>query len=201
MSRLPRIIRIQAAVRETRECESEDKDRECRAIRLRYRVELDDDWEALGAFPFGADQVGNYPGDEGYWGPLQASSPDQQGDAAILDEDVIDIDPPNLYGPAVDPTSDEILADRQLTSPDLRHQVERVILRLLSRGEAETEAIATELGMSVRTLSRRLGEARTTFAKILDELRHDMALKYLRDACLQALDQDHSGRVADQATS
>jgi AraC-like DNA-binding protein len=79
---------------------------------------------------------------------------------------------------------DEILADREKKSPDLRHQVERVIVRLLSRGEAETTKVASELGMSVRTLARRLSESGTSFGKILDELRHDLALKYLRDATL-----------------
>jgi AraC-like DNA-binding protein len=79
---------------------------------------------------------------------------------------------------------DEILAKRKRTSPDLRHRVERVMVKLLSRGEAQTERVANELGMSVRTLARRLSESGTTFAKILDALRHDMALKYLQDPAL-----------------
>jgi AraC-like DNA-binding protein len=79
---------------------------------------------------------------------------------------------------------DEILGDREKTSPDLRHRVERVVARLLSRGEAETVRVAGELGMSVRTLARRLSESGTTFAKIVEEFRRDMALSYLRDASL-----------------
>jgi hypothetical protein len=46
----------------------------------------------------------------------------------------------------------EILASREDGSPDLRHRVERIIAKLLCRGEAETEAVAHELGMSIRTL-------------------------------------------------
>ena len=76
---------------------------------------------------------------------------------------------------------EEILANREDTSPDLRHRVERIIAKLLCRGEAGTEAVAHELGMSVRTLARRLGELRESFGQILDELRHDLALRYLRD--------------------
>jgi len=76
---------------------------------------------------------------------------------------------------------EEILASREDGSPDLRHRVERIIAKLLCRGEAETEAVAHELGMSVRTLARRLGELGVSFAQILDELRHDLALRYLRD--------------------
>jgi AraC-like DNA-binding protein len=79
---------------------------------------------------------------------------------------------------------DEILAGRADKSPDLRHQVERIVTRLLSRGEAETQAVADELGMSVRTLARRLSEQGLTFAQILNELRHDLAKRYLRDASL-----------------
>ena len=41
--------------------------------------------------------------------------------------------------------------------------------------------VAHELGMSVRTLARRLGDLGVSFAQILDELRHDLALRYLRD--------------------
>jgi len=76
---------------------------------------------------------------------------------------------------------EEILASREDRSPDLRHQVERIIAKLLCRGEAETEEVAHELGMSVRTLARRLGQPGVSFGQILDELRHDLALRYLRD--------------------
>jgi AraC-like DNA-binding protein len=76
---------------------------------------------------------------------------------------------------------EEILASREDSSPDLRHRVERIIARLLCRGEAETGAVAHELGMSVRTLARRLGDLGVSFGQILDELRHDLAVRYLRD--------------------
>ena len=76
---------------------------------------------------------------------------------------------------------EEILASREDSSPDLRHRVERIITKLLCKGEAETEAVAHELGMSIRTLGRRLADLGVSFAQILDELRHDLALKYLRD--------------------
>ena len=79
---------------------------------------------------------------------------------------------------------DEILADREESSPDLQHQVERIVMRLLSRGEAETRNVAHELGMSVRTLARRLNESGATFAEILDRLRSDLAQNYLKDASL-----------------
>jgi AraC-like DNA-binding protein len=76
---------------------------------------------------------------------------------------------------------EDILASREDRSPDLRLRVERIITKLLSRREAETKPVAHELGMSVRTLTRRLGDLGVSFAQILDELRHDLALRYLRD--------------------
>ena len=76
---------------------------------------------------------------------------------------------------------DEILAGRAEKFPDLRHQVEKLILKRLSRGDAETRMVAHDLGMSERTLARRLSELGMTFAQILDELRHVLALNYLRD--------------------
>jgi AraC-like DNA-binding protein len=77
-----------------------------------------------------------------------------------------------------------ILASRPVGSADLRQQVERIIAKLLCRGDAETEAVAHELGLSVRTLARRLSDVGVSFAQILDELRHQLALKYLGDADL-----------------
>jgi AraC-like DNA-binding protein len=44
--------------------------------------------------------------------------------------------------------------------------------------------VAHELGMSVRTLARRLSELGATFVRILDEPRHDFALSYLCDLTL-----------------
>jgi AraC-like DNA-binding protein len=77
---------------------------------------------------------------------------------------------------------EEILASRRSgSSPDLRQQVERTIGKLLCRGEAETEVVAHELGMSIRTLARRLADLGVSFGQILDEFRHDLALRYLRD--------------------
>ena len=57
-------------------------------------------------------------------------------------------------------------------------------MRLLSRGEATVRNVSQELGMSVRTFARRLNDAGSTFAEILDQLRSDLARKYLSDADL-----------------
>jgi AraC-like DNA-binding protein len=48
--------------------------------------------------------------------------------------------------------------------------------------------IANSLNMSPRTLRRRLREENTSFLKLVDELRMDMAIKYLRDTDLTVED-------------
>jgi AraC-like DNA-binding protein len=60
-----------------------------------------------------------------------------------------------------------------------RGRVERALMPMLHTGEASMDGIAHKLGFSRQTLSRRLKAEGTTFEKVLDELRHRMALNYL----------------------
>jgi AraC-like DNA-binding protein len=50
------------------------------------------------------------------------------------------------------------------------------------------EDVANSLDMSARTLRRKLSEEKTSFRKLVDELRMDMAIKYLRDTDLTVED-------------
>ena len=59
--------------------------------------------------------------------------------------------------------------------------VERTIAQLLPHGKARTVEIARRLGMSTRTLMRRLASEGLTFGEILTELRVDLAKRYLKD--------------------
>jgi AraC-like DNA-binding protein len=77
-----------------------------------------------------------------------------------------------------------ILADRKQSSSDLRHEIERVLLDLLPRGGADAQSVARALGMSVRTLSRRLKAEGAAFNTIRDRLRADLARSYLADGRL-----------------
>ena len=58
-------------------------------------------------------------------------------------------------------------------------KVERLVVDLLPKGTARAKVIATELGMSDRTFSRRLADEGTSFDEILDRLRHDLAQRYI----------------------
>jgi AraC-like DNA-binding protein len=61
-----------------------------------------------------------------------------------------------------------------------RAQVEGIILPVLHKGDATADAIASTMGFSRQTLFRRLKEEGVTFEEVLDELRHRMALHYLK---------------------
>lgn len=60
-----------------------------------------------------------------------------------------------------------------------RAKVESLLILILHKGEPGIEDIAKEMGLSRQTLYRRLKTEGATFEKLLDELRHKMALHYL----------------------
>jgi len=58
-------------------------------------------------------------------------------------------------------------------------QVKGALKRLLAGQRPELGEVARELGQSVRTLQRRLGEAGVTFHEVLAEARRELARHYL----------------------
>jgi len=62
-----------------------------------------------------------------------------------------------------------------------RHRVRRAIWSELSGGKPNVRQIAMQLGVSPRTLQRRLEEEHTSFAAELDSLRHETASRLLQD--------------------
>jgi AraC-like DNA-binding protein len=64
-------------------------------------------------------------------------------------------------------------------SKTTRGRVESLLMPTLHTGEASMQAVAREMGLSRATLFRRLKDEGTTFEKILDGLRHKLALYYL----------------------
>lgn len=77
-----------------------------------------------------------------------------------------------------------VLSQSRAPRETLVSRVERLIADRLSVNEASLENIATELGMSARTLSRRLADESTTFKEIMDGYRHALAVEYLRNGDL-----------------
>jgi AraC-like DNA-binding protein len=66
-------------------------------------------------------------------------------------------------------------------SKTTRGRVESLLLPILHTGDTRIELIAKKLGCSRQTLFRKLKAEDTTFEKILDELRHKLALHYLSE--------------------
>ena len=60
-----------------------------------------------------------------------------------------------------------------------RAKVESLLIPILHKGEPSVEEVAKDVGLSRQTLYRRLKDEGVTFEKLLDELRHKMALHYL----------------------
>jgi transcriptional regulator GlxA family with amidase domain len=60
-----------------------------------------------------------------------------------------------------------------------RLRVENAIAPLLPHGEVSVQKVAETLGVSQRTLARRLGDESVTFLEVLNELRRGLARQYL----------------------
>ena len=71
---------------------------------------------------------------------------------------------------------------------DLAGQVKRRLADLMARGEANADAACRALKLSRRTLQRRLKAEKTSFQRILKEVRAELAVRYLSDKRLKALE-------------
>jgi AraC-like DNA-binding protein len=73
------------------------------------------------------------------------------------------------------------LADRRGEKSQLRTRVENAISSLLPHGRVVVDDIARSLGMSTRTLARKLSNEGLNFTEVLQQLRRDLAVRYLDD--------------------
>ena len=76
---------------------------------------------------------------------------------------------------------EEALSRRKASRGSLRPDLENAIALLLPHGKARADEISRKLGMSQRTLARRLAAEGLTFAGVLDELKLQLAKRYLQD--------------------
>lgn len=103
--------------------------------------------------------------------------------AFLTDEAIL-----NLKLPRTNPYLAEVLSARAEEllkslemSKTMRGRVENLLVPILHTGEASIDTIAIKLGLSRQTLFRKLKAEGITFEKVLDELRHQLALHYLNE--------------------
>lgn len=85
----------------------------------------------------------------------------------------------------------EQLAERQmqaLTRGDAITDARAVIARRLGEGDVELTTIAAKLNLSTRTLQRKLQDANLSFTQLVDDVRRELAERYLADAALDLVD-------------
>ncbi|MCF8198750.1 MAG: AraC family transcriptional regulator [Sulfuritalea sp.] len=78
--------------------------------------------------------------------------------------------------------------DRQDLGEDIGGQVRQMLVPLMPKCEASLKCVASGLGLTPRTLQRRLASAEFSFQTLLDATRRELAQVYLRDPALSALD-------------
>ena len=79
---------------------------------------------------------------------------------------------------------EETLVRFERKSSPLKISVENAIARLLPHRQVSVRAVADELGMSVRTLARRLASDGYSFTEIFDSLRSALAHRYLTESTM-----------------
>ena len=81
-------------------------------------------------------------------------------------------------------TCEEAMAGRLSNVSPFRTLVENTIAPLLPHAEVGAKTVARQIGLSERTLSRRLKAEGLTFGEILDDLRRDLAVRHLEERSL-----------------
>lgn len=107
-------------------------------------------------------------------------------DCVVLPRAVLDfpVRSPDLRLSAILQRHAQELLERTPRLERLRDRVLSELARELERGAPSAEQVAASLGMSERTLRRRLEEEATSWAELLDELRRGLAERYLADPTL-----------------
>jgi AraC-like DNA-binding protein len=78
------------------------------------------------------------------------------------------------------------LAPRFATDAPIASQVRRELIAAMDGGDPSMSSVARRLGMSGRSLHRRLAEERSGFDSLLDDVRHEFAKRYLAQGSVSA---------------
>ncbi len=118
--------------------------------------------------------------------PLQFGAPANEARfvAAFLDLPIANADV-TLFPALTQAVEERLLAhQRSLEEPPIVQAVRERIQSQLMRDAARLPEVATALGVTVRTLQRKLAEAEVTFSGLVDVTRRELAQRYLRDRSL-----------------
>jgi len=83
--------------------------------------------------------------------------------------------------------ADKVIAD-SIGKETLSAQVARLLADALMGQEPDKGFIAQQLGVSQRTLQRKLAKENSSYQEVLDQTRHNLALEYLQQAQLSVAD-------------
>jgi AraC-like DNA-binding protein len=109
------------------------------------------------------------------------------GEAAsclVLATDVVDLPVPNAdpgLSRIVTSHAEQLLATRAVLPDSVSLRVRRQLASAMPHGESTLRHVAEQLNLSERSLQRRLNAESTTFADLLDEVRRELALRYVAD--------------------
>ena len=124
--------------------------------------------------------------------PVEFDAPDSQ---VFFPAELLDM-PINVHGSgqhaAAIRMAEQQLAEQQ-QEQDWLGEVRRHMRDQIASRAPQRELVARRLGISARTLDRRLAELDTSWQKQLDALRAQMAREYLSDAAISV--QDIAGRL------
>jgi len=111
--------------------------------------------------------------------PIEFDSPAAEiiFDRSLLESPVITADP-NLVA-ILDQHVKESLA--KIPGRSLSHQVRAFLSSRLPGTPPTLDETARDLGMSMRTIQRRLSEEDTSHKQLLRQIRHELALRYLKE--------------------
>jgi AraC-like DNA-binding protein len=118
-------------------------------------------------------------------------------DPAVLDRPVLSADV-ELRG--VLERHANVLLARLPAGDSLSERTRAALAEGLSAGRSEVRALARQLRMSARTLQRRLQAEGTSFVALLDDVRRELALRYVDDRSLSLSEVAFLLGFADQTT-
>lgn len=97
----------------------------------------------------------------------------------------------------------EQIADKALLRLDKQNisgRIKQKIIEMLPSGDVDEEKIAADLGLSVRTMQRKLNDEQLSFSKMVADIRESLAKHYINEAHLSLSEISYLLGFAEQAS-